>query len=59
VLQRSAARDLGPRRVRADELRAAFSAGWAVESITADTLEINPMDDTTRVQAWLAVIRRN
>ena len=56
---RSAARDLGPRRVRADELRAAFSAGGAVESITADTLEINPMDDTTRVQAWLAVIRRN
>ena len=49
----------GPRRVRADELRAAFSDGWAVESITAGTLEINPMDDTTRVQAWLAVIRRN
>jgi cyclopropane fatty-acyl-phospholipid synthase-like methyltransferase len=48
----------GPRRVRADELRAAFSDGWAVESITADTFEINPMEGTTRVQAWLAVIRR-
>src|SRR6266436_6458821 len=34
----------GPRRVRADELRAVFSHGWAVESITADTFEINPMD---------------
>ena len=49
----------GARRVRADELRAAFSDGWAVESITADTFEINPMDAATRVQAWLAAIRRN
>jgi SAM-dependent methyltransferase len=49
----------GPRRVRADELRAAFSDGWAVEAITADTLEVNPMDGTTQIQAWLAAIRRN
>ena len=48
----------GPRRVRADELRAAFSDGWAVESITADTFEINPMQGSTQVQAWLAAIRR-
>jgi SAM-dependent methyltransferase len=48
----------GPRRVRAEELRAAFSDGWVVESITADTFEINPMNGTTRVQAWLAAIRR-
>ena len=48
----------GPRRVRAHELRAAFSDGWAVKSITADTFEINPMDGTTQVQAWLAAIRR-
>ena len=48
----------GPRRVRTDELRAAFSDGWAVESITADTFEINPMDGTTQVRAWLATIRR-
>src|SRR6201981_3500456 len=27
----------GPRRVRADELRTAFSNGWTVESINADT----------------------
>src|ERR1039457_3634119 len=30
----------GPRRFRADELRAAFSDGWAIESITAGTFEI-------------------
>ena len=48
----------GPRRVRADELRAAFSDGWAVESIAADTFDINPVDGQTRVQAWLAAIRR-
>jgi SAM-dependent methyltransferase len=49
----------GPRRVRADELRAAFSDGWAVESINADTFDINPMNGTTQVQAWLGAIRRN
>ena len=27
--------------------------------ITADTFQINPMDGTTQVQAWLAAIRRN
>jgi SAM-dependent methyltransferase len=48
----------GPRRVRADELRAAFSDGWAVESITAETFDINPVNGATQVQAWLAVIRR-
>jgi hypothetical protein len=49
----------GPCRVRADELRAAFTDGWAVESITASVFEINPVDGTTQVQAWLASIRRN
>ncbi|HET9080600.1 MAG TPA: class I SAM-dependent methyltransferase [Trebonia sp.] len=49
----------GPRRVREEELRAAFSDGWAIESITAGTFEINPMDGMTQVQAWLAVIKRN
>ena len=50
--------DWGPRRVREDELRASFSDGWAVQSITADTFEIRPMGDTTRAQAWLAVFTR-
>ena len=48
----------GPRRVSADELRAAFSDGWVVESITADTFDINPVDGATRVEAWLATITR-
>jgi cyclopropane fatty-acyl-phospholipid synthase-like methyltransferase len=50
--------DWGPRRVRQDELRAAFSEGWHVDSITADAFEINRISDTTAAQAWLAVIRR-
>jgi cyclopropane fatty-acyl-phospholipid synthase-like methyltransferase len=49
--------DWGPRRVRQDELRAAFSDGWAVESIEADTFEVNPGMPTPTVQAWLADIR--
>jgi hypothetical protein len=48
----------GPRRVRADELRAAFSGGWVVESLTADTFDVNPVEGTTRVEAWLATITR-
>jgi len=49
----------GPRRVGENELRAAFGQGWAVESITADTFEINPMEGTAQVRAWLAAIRRS
>ncbi len=49
----------GPRRVRADELRSAFRNGWAVESISADTFDINPIDGTTQALAWLAAIRRS
>jgi SAM-dependent methyltransferase len=48
----------GPRRTSADELRAVFSDGWNVESMTAHTLEISPKKDTTRIQAWLADIVR-
>ncbi len=50
--------DFGPRRVGEAELRTAFAEGWAVESITADTFEINPFPTTTTAQAWLAIIRR-
>ena len=50
--------DWGPRRVRADELRDAFGAAWTVESISADTLDVNPIGGATQVAAWLAVIRR-
>jgi cyclopropane fatty-acyl-phospholipid synthase-like methyltransferase len=48
----------GPRRVRQDELRAAFSDGWDVTSIEADTFEVNPGMPAPTAQAWLAVIRR-
>jgi SAM-dependent methyltransferase len=48
----------GPRRVTKDELRAAFSDGWSVTSIEADTFEINPGLPTPTVQAWLAAIQR-
>jgi cyclopropane fatty-acyl-phospholipid synthase-like methyltransferase len=51
--------DWGPRRVRRDELTDAFSDGWTIDSITADTFDINPIMGTDTVQAWLAVIRRS
>jgi SAM-dependent methyltransferase len=55
----------GPRRVREDELRAAFSDGWEIGSIEADTFEVNPGIEfspgtpAAGAQAWLAsLIRR-
>jgi SAM-dependent methyltransferase len=50
--------DFGPRRVRQDELRAAFADGWAVTGIEADTFDLNPGLPTPTAQAWLATIRR-
>jgi len=50
--------DWGPRRVRADELCAAFNDSWAVQWVTADTLDVNPIEGVTQVAAWLAAIRR-
>ena len=51
--------DWGPRRVRAEELRDAFSDGWTVESVSADRFDINPVGDATQAEAWLATIRRS
>ena len=49
----------GPRRVRQDELRAAFSDGWRIASIEADAFELNPAQlGIPFAQAWLAVIQR-
>jgi len=48
----------GPRRVRQDELRTAFSDGWAVTGIVPETFEINPVLGNTTAQAWLATIGR-
>jgi SAM-dependent methyltransferase len=51
--------DFGPRRVSQDELRAAFSDGWAVASIDAEAFEINDAAfGISSAQAWLAVIER-
>jgi cyclopropane fatty-acyl-phospholipid synthase-like methyltransferase len=50
--------DFGPRRVREDELRAAFGDGWDIESITAESFEIMRESMETTARAWLAVIRR-
>jgi SAM-dependent methyltransferase len=50
--------DWGPRRVRQDELAAAFADGWAVTGIVADSFVINPGFGSPVVQAWLATIRR-
>jgi len=50
--------DWGPRRVRRDELVAAFSDGWNVTDITADEFAINPVLGIVAVQAWRATIHR-
>jgi cyclopropane fatty-acyl-phospholipid synthase-like methyltransferase len=51
--------EFGPRRVSQDELRAAFTDGWAISAIQAGTFEINPgLFGTTTAQAWLATIAR-
>jgi len=49
--------DWGPRRVRADEVQAAFSDGWDV-SVEPAVFEINPFEGITEVQAWFATLRR-
>ena len=48
----------GPRRVRREEITLAFGNGWAVGSITPDTFEVNRIEETEWVSAWLADIRR-
>lgn len=49
----------GPRRVRQDELRAAFRHGWTIVSIEAAAFELNQTElGITSAQAWLAVIER-
>jgi cyclopropane fatty-acyl-phospholipid synthase-like methyltransferase len=49
----------GPRRVRQDELRAAFSDGWRIASIEAATFELNESGlGISSAQAWLAAIQR-
>ncbi len=49
---------MGPRRVRQEELRTAFSDGWDVTAIVAEAFEVNPGLGTPTAQAWLATIHR-
>jgi SAM-dependent methyltransferase len=50
---------MGPRRVRKDELIAAFADGWAVASVTADDFVVNrEFFPGGQAHAWLATIRR-
>jgi len=52
----------GPRRLTADEIRAAFTDGWRVESIVPTHIEINTTETgswhSERAAAWLACIER-
>jgi hypothetical protein len=41
-----------------DELREAFRDGWAIDSIEADTFEVNPDFGMASAQAWRATIQR-
>ena len=50
--------DFGPRRVRQDELRAAFADGWTISSIDAAEFEVLRIEGHTTAQAWLAAIVR-
>ena len=49
---------MGPRRMRQEEIRAAFADGWEIASLTPDQFSINPFQGSTTAEAWLAVIRR-
>ncbi|HEV2377777.1 MAG TPA: class I SAM-dependent methyltransferase [Streptosporangiaceae bacterium] len=51
--------DWGPRRIRQDELRSAFTDGLTVTGIVADTFALNPGFGSPVAQAWLATIRRH
>jgi ubiquinone/menaquinone biosynthesis C-methylase UbiE len=50
--------DMGPRRVRQEELRAAFADGWTFGSITADAFDVSGFFAANTTQAWLADIER-
>jgi len=50
--------DWGPRRVREDELRAAFADGWTVVAIAPDEFALTGMEAGS-AQAWLAELTRS
>jgi SAM-dependent methyltransferase len=48
--------DWGPRRVRQDDIRDSFGAGWNVDAIEAAQFDLNRIPPVA--QAWLATITR-
>ena len=54
--------DAGPRRIREDELRAAFTVGWAIESIAPSQFETIAKSEKEfspgGPKAWFAIMRR-
>ena len=50
--------DWGPRRVSEGELRAAFGAGWRIDSLAPDRFDINPGLGEPTAEAWLADVVR-
>ena len=50
--------DWGPRRVTEGEFRAAFGAGWRIESLAPDRFDINPGFGAPTAEAWLADVVR-
>jgi len=50
--------DFGPRRIRQEELRDAFSHGWSIDSVEADTFDVNRDFGMAAAQAWRAAIKR-
>jgi cyclopropane fatty-acyl-phospholipid synthase-like methyltransferase len=51
--------EIGPRRVRQDEITASFSDGWDVADISAAQFELNRDFGSTTAEAWLATIHRS
>ena len=50
--------DWGPRRITEGALRAAFTAGWRIDSLARDRFDINPGLGTPSAEAWLADVVR-
>ena len=48
--------ELGPRRIREDEIRSSFAEGWRVDSIDLVTMSV--LFSEQGIPAWLAVIER-
>jgi len=48
----------GPRRIRREELTAAFASGWEIASITPGQFHVIMAGQPGTAEAWLAILRR-